>query len=81
MYLWDMDAKMIDPQWTVDRVLQEWPDAFSVFMKHRTKCVGCFMQQFCTLQEVAETYQLSLEQLIDEIKNLSNERYDQRSTS
>lgn len=72
---------MIDPQWTVDRVLQEWPDAFSVFMKHRTKCVGCFMQQFCTLQEVAETYQLSLEQLIDEIKNLSNERYDQRSTS
>ena len=72
---------MIDPQWTVNRVLQEWPQAFSVFMKHRTKCVGCFMQQFCTLQEVAETYQLSLEQLIDEIKNLSNERYDQRSTS
>lgn len=64
---------MIDPQWTVDRVLQEWTEAFSVFMKHRTKCVGCFMQPFCTLQEVAETYRLPLEQLIDEIRNLSNE--------
>lgn len=71
---------MIDPQWTVDRVLQEWPEAFSVFMKHRTKCVGCFMQPFCTLQEVAETYRLSLKQLIDEIRNLSNEGYDQRRT-
>jgi len=68
-----MHIRMIDLQWTVDEVLQEWPEAFSVFMKHRTKCVGCFMQQFCTLQEVAETYQLSLEQLIDEIMNLSEE--------
>jgi hybrid cluster-associated redox disulfide protein len=68
-----MDVRMIDSQWTVDRVLQECPEAFSVFMKHRTKCVGCFMQQFCTLQEVAEIYQLSLEQLIDEIMNLSDE--------
>lgn len=72
---------MIDPQWTVDRVLQERPQAFSVFMKHRTKCVGCFMQQFCTLQEVAETHRLSLEELIDEIKKLSDEGYDPRSTS
>ena len=29
------------------------------------------MQQFCTLKDVADTYQLSLEKLVDEIKNLS----------
>lgn len=29
------------------------------------------MQQFCTLKDVAETYQLSLEKLIEEIKNAS----------
>ena len=31
------------------------------------------MQPFCTLKDVAETYQLSLEKLVDEIKNASDE--------
>ena len=72
-YLGDMNARKIDLQLTVDKVLQRWPPAFSVFMKNKTKCVGCFMQQFCTLTDVAETYQLSLQQLIDEIENTSAE--------
>jgi hybrid cluster-associated redox disulfide protein len=71
-YLWGMDAKIIDIQLTVDKVLQRWPQAFSVFMSNKTKCVGCFMQQFCTLKDVADTYQLSLETLIDDIKNVSD---------
>ena len=62
---------MIDIQMTVDEVLQTWPHAFSIFMKHKTKCPGCFMQQFCTLKEVADTYQLSVEKFIDQIKNVS----------
>ena len=68
----DMDARMIDIQLTVDRVLQRWPQAFSVFRNNKTKCPGCFMQQFCTLKDVADTYLLSLEGLIDEIKNVSH---------
>ena len=68
-----MDEAMIDLQLTVDKVLQRWPRAFSVFMRNKTKCVGCFMQTFCTLKDVAETYQLSLERLIEELKNVSNE--------
>jgi hybrid cluster-associated redox disulfide protein len=67
-----MDARMIDLQLTVDKVLQRWPQAFSVFMKHKTKCPGCFMQSFCTLKDVADTYQLSLKTLIDEIQNASD---------
>jgi hybrid cluster-associated redox disulfide protein len=72
-YLWGMDARTIDFQLTVDKVLQRWPQAFSVFMKNKTKCPGCFMQSFCTLKDVAETYQLSLEKLIDEINNASGD--------
>ena len=64
---------MIDLQLTVDKVLQKWPKAFTVFMKYKTKCVGCFMQQFCTLKDVAATYELSLETLIDEINKTSDE--------
>ena len=68
-----MDAKMIDLQLTMDKVLQRWPQTFTVFMKHKTKCVGCFMQQFCTLKDVATTYGLSLETLIDEIMTASDQ--------
>jgi hybrid cluster-associated redox disulfide protein len=67
-----MDETRIELQLTVDKVLQKWPQAFSVFMKNKTKCVGCFMQQFCTLKDVAETYQLSLERLIEELANTSD---------
>jgi hybrid cluster-associated redox disulfide protein len=68
-----MDAPMIHINLTVDKVLQQWPRTFSVFMSNKTKCVGCFMQQFCTLKDVAETYQISPEKLIEEIEHVSNE--------
>ena len=32
------------------------------------------MQQFCTLKDVAETYQISVEKLIDEIIHVSEEK-------
>jgi hypothetical protein len=69
--LGQMDTNTLDIQLTVDKVLQGWPRAFSVFMKNKTKCPGCFMQQFCTLKDVAETYQLSAEKLIEEIIHVS----------
>jgi hybrid cluster-associated redox disulfide protein len=68
-----MDETRIDLQLTVDKLLQRWPQAFSVFMKNKTKCVGCFMQQFCTLKDVAATYEISLEKLIEEIRAVSEE--------
>ena len=67
-----MDAETFDLQLTVDKVLQRWPQAYSAFMKQKTKCVGCFMQQFCTLKDVAATYELSLEALIDDIKTTTD---------
>lgn len=68
-----MDETKIELQFTVDQVLQTWPQAFSVFMENKTKCVGCFLQQFCTLKDVAATYQLSLEKLIDDLRIVSVE--------
>jgi hybrid cluster-associated redox disulfide protein len=68
-----MDTPMIHIHLTVDKVLQQWPHTFSVFMKNKTKCAGCYMQQFCTLKDVAETYQISLEKLISEIEHVSRE--------
>jgi hybrid cluster-associated redox disulfide protein len=66
-----MNANPLHLELTVEQVLKQWPQAYSVFMNHRTKCVGCFMQPFCTLKDVAETYQISLEKLIAEIMTMS----------
>jgi hybrid cluster-associated redox disulfide protein len=68
-----MDTPAIPIHLTVDEVLQRWPRAFSIFMRNKTKCPGCFMQHFCTLKDVAETYQISPEELVAEIKNVSEE--------
>jgi hybrid cluster-associated redox disulfide protein len=68
-----MDAKVIDIRLTMDKVMQKWPQSFSVFMKYKTKCVGCFMQQFCTLKDVAATYGLSLETLIEDVLNAADD--------
>jgi hypothetical protein len=68
-----MDTPMIHIHLTVEEVLQRWPQAFSVFMRNKTKCPGCLMQHFCTLKDVAETYQILPEDLVVEIENVSNE--------
>jgi hybrid cluster-associated redox disulfide protein len=68
-----MDTTMIDTHLTVEEILEKWPHTFSVFMKNRTKCVGCLMQRFCTLKDVADIHQISLETLIEEIENMSHE--------
>lgn len=67
-----MDTRNIHIHLTVDEILHKWPSVFSVFMEHKTKCPGCFMQQFCTLKDVAETYQISVEELIAEIEKVSD---------
>ena len=74
-----MDTPLIHIRLTVDEVLQQWPRAFSVFMRNKTKCVGCLMQQFCTLKDVAETYQISAQELIFEIESESDSEHNQRS--
>lgn len=71
---------MIHIQLTVEEVLQKWPMVFSIFTKNKTKCPGCFMQHFCTLKDVAETYQISSEILINEIERVANSESIQRST-
>jgi len=71
---------MIYIQLTVEEVLKKWPQAFSVFMKNKTKCPGCLMQHFCTLKDVTETYQISPEKLTNEIQNVVESEYTQRST-
>jgi hypothetical protein len=56
------------PQITVDEVLSKWPNSHPAFTKFKTKCIGCLLQKFCTLRDVALTYQIPFEELIGELE-------------
>jgi len=75
-----MDTPLIHIHLTVEEVLQKWPNTFSVFMAEKTKCPGCFLQHFCTLKDVAETYKISSEKLMKEIAAVADSECTQRNT-
>lgn len=65
-----METKdVLDPQMTVEEVLKLKPCTWVVFRACGTDCIGCFMQRFCSLQDVAEAYHLPLERLMDELQS------------
>jgi hypothetical protein len=76
-----MDTKFsLQSEMTVEDVLKAWPSAYSVFMNGKAECIGCFLQKFCTLQEVADAYQVSLRDFTEELdKHVRTIKHTQRS--
>lgn len=52
---------------TVEAIMSRWPETVSFFVKERLGCVGCDMASFCTLDDVAQAYQLDSKWLRAEI--------------
>jgi hybrid cluster-associated redox disulfide protein len=48
---------------TVQDLLAVHPQAASVLISLKTDCVGCSMERFCTLADVAQAYNLPLPSL------------------
>jgi len=67
-----MNTETLQAQFTVEDILKKWPQAYAVFNSRNTACVGCMLQRFCTLQDVAETYNISLPNLVVDLKNYVN---------
>jgi hypothetical protein len=53
---------------SVAQVQQNWPETVGVFNQLKTACVGCYLQRFCTLQEVADYYHLDPETLLESLR-------------
>ena len=77
-----MDVKItLSSEMTVEEILKTWPSAYSVFLNGKAECIGCFLQKFCTLREVAEAYQVSPEDFIDALeKHVQDIKHSQRSS-
>jgi hybrid cluster-associated redox disulfide protein len=63
----NMDAS-ICAKWTVADVLATYPQTATIFLSLRTNCVGCHLARFCTLEDVARTYELSIQDLIEKLQ-------------
>lgn len=68
---------MLDANWTADQVMKTYPETISVFLALKMDCVGCALERFCSLDEVAASYKLSTEFLLAQLSDaiqLSPER-------
>jgi hybrid cluster-associated redox disulfide protein len=58
----------LDATWTAEEVIRTYPQAISVFIDLKMDCVGCHLDKFCTLADVAAAYELPLELLLQKLR-------------
>ncbi|HCR72087.1 MAG TPA: hypothetical protein DIW23_11635 [Anaerolineae bacterium] len=74
MYLWSMNEDVqVQSHWTVDETLRRVPQTAKVFIKYKTQCVGCFLQKFCRIKDVAEVYQVNLDEFLKSLNDKKGE--------
>ena len=54
--------------WTVEQVLKYYPPTAEMFIRLNIDCVGCRLDRFCTLEEVARDYCIVLDVLLAELQ-------------
>jgi len=60
-------GKTIDATWTAEDVMKTYPQTVAVFLALKTDCVGCHLERFCTLAEVASSYELPISLLLEKL--------------
>ncbi len=60
-------AEKITKGMPIDEVLKKYPKATAVFMSYGLHCVGCPMAESETIEEVAESHQVDLKKLLEDL--------------
>ncbi|MGF1610753.1 MAG: DUF1858 domain-containing protein [Kiloniellales bacterium] len=63
-----MSESSIDAESVVGAVLDGYPETVAVFVRRRMLCPGCVMAPFMTLAEVAKSYAVDCDALLDELR-------------
>jgi len=82
-----MNDWLITPNSSAAQALGFGTHVAKVFIRNKTACVGCSLARFCTLADVAKTYELSSHDFMNEIQqtisskpiSLSGASYEQKS--
>ena len=65
-----METKVqIESHWTVDETLRKRLDISRFFIKNQMQCVGCYMQKFCTIKDVAGIYHMELDKFLKDLND------------
>ncbi len=67
-----MDEQPITAELSVAEVMRLPGPVQQVFLRRRTACVGCSLARFCTLRDVAATYELELGELIGDVERATH---------
>lgn len=52
---------------TVKQVVEKHTQAIPVFIELKTLCIGCHMEKFCTLEDVAIAYKMPFDFLFEKL--------------
>ena len=63
-----MDRPIFQLHQSVQQVLNEHPEANRAFRALKTQCVGCYLARFCSLEDVARTYEIPSDGLLAELE-------------
>jgi hybrid cluster-associated redox disulfide protein len=66
-----MNTFLLDPTTTVKEVLDNLPETARTFIDRHMNCVGCHLTRFCTLAEVANIYEISIQILLYDLQQNS----------
>ncbi len=58
---------MLDPELTVQHVIEDHPQTIRAFIALRMNCVGCYLMRFCSLSEVAKYYNIELQTFLAQV--------------
>ncbi len=57
-------SALLAKDWTVGQVLEAYPQIADIFIRLKADCVGCRLDWFCTLEDVARDYSLILDDFL-----------------
>jgi len=63
---------IIDAEMLISDLLDAYPKTAEIFINKKMVCVGCEAEEFHTLKDAAQNYNIEIKSLIEEIKKLIN---------
>lgn len=70
-----MAEPLFSPNVTVAQALQTDGELSRVFIDRQTACVGCYLARFCTLEDVAKTYEFPIQKFIGELEEAARAKH------
>ena len=64
-------GKKITKEMGISEILQEYPKAFEVFLKHNLPCVGCAAAHFENLEAIAREFNIDIDKLLKDLNKIA----------